>query len=179
MDQKLKINKSSVLSLIDIVDNFPKEKVKFYDLSPILRNPDYLKWITKKFKRFIKEKNIDVIVAPESRGFLFALPLAIMMNIPFVMIRKENKLPKEKFHYEYDLEYGSGVLELQKADIKPGQRVAVVDDVLATGGTILACKNLIEQAKATVVANMFVLELKKLKGRKHIDADISFSLLKV
>ena len=127
---------------------------------------------------FFKDKNIDLVVGPEARGFIFGVPVAYALGAGFVPVRKPGKLPADTVKVEYDLEYGSDILEIHKDAIKPGLRVAIVDDLLATGGTIAAVTKLVEQVGGEVVGLSFAIELEELKGREKLkDYDV-MSLLK-
>lgn len=150
------------------VKDFPKQGVIFKDIAPIFENSELVKEIIQSKKEFYIGK-IDVIVGIESRGFLLALPLALELNIPFVMMRKKGKLPPPVIGKTYDLEYGTATLELQQGSIKPNSRVLVHDDVLATGGTVLAACELIESFDGKVAFCDFLLELDFLKARKKME----------
>ena len=117
---------------------------------------------------FLKDVDFDVVVGPESRGFIFGVPVAYAMRKGFVPVRKKGKLPRETISMEYDLEYGSAVVEMHKDSIKPGQKVVIVDDLIATGGTIEAIIKMIEQLGGQVVRICFVMELAGLKGREKL-----------
>lgn len=116
----------------------------------------------------IKEIDFDVVVGPESRGFIFGMPIAYNLGKPFAPVRKKGKLPCETVSVEYDLEYGSAVIEMHKTAIKPGQRVVIVDDLMATGGTLEAIVKLVEQLGGKVVGAVFLIELAGLKGRERL-----------
>lgn len=156
--------------LIGTVPNFPKPGINFLDITPLFLNPSELEKVIDNMAEFAKENNIDVIVGAESRGFLFAAPLSIKTNLPFVLARKPNKLPRETLKASYTLEYGSSTIEILKGDIKPGQRVLIVDDLLATGGTVGAIENIVNQAGAIVAGYTFLIELDFLKGRDTLKA---------
>lgn len=149
---------------IRIVDGFPKDGISFKDITTILQDGEALKYTIDTLYDLGKNQNIDVIVGPEARGFLLGTPLAYLLGVGFVPIRKPGKLPAETIRYEYDLEYGSDVLEIHKDAIKPGQRVMIVDDLLATGGTVSAVARLIEKLGGIVVSVNFVVELTELRG---------------
>ncbi len=140
---------------IRIVENFPKEGISFkYSIDAIAEH--------------LKDKKVDVILGPEARGFIFGVPVAYALGVGFVPVRKKGKLPFETVSVNYDLEYGTDVLEIHKDAIKKGQRVAIVDDLLATGGTIEAVTRLVEEAGGEVVALDFAIELTDLKGRDKL-----------
>ena len=117
---------------------------------------------------YLKEKKVDVIVGPEARGFIFGVPVAYALGVGFVPVRKKGKLPAETISIEYDLEYGTDILEIHKDAIKKGQRVAIIDDLLATGGTIEAVTRLVESAGGEVVSLNFLIELTGLNGRDKL-----------
>lgn len=153
---------------IRIIENFPKEGISFKDVTTLLQDKDALKFTVDKVVEYLKDKNIDIIVGPEARGFLFGAPVAYALGAGFVPVRKKGKLPYDTISISYDLEYGSDVLEIHKDAIKPGQRVAIVDDLLATGGTIGSVAKLVEQVGGEVVSVDFVIELTELKGRDKL-----------
>lgn len=158
---------------IRIVDNFPKEGISFKDVTTLLQDKDALKYTIDKIAEYLKDKNIDVVVGPEARGFLFGVPVAYAIGAGFIPVRKKGKLPYDTISVNYDLEYGSDELEIHKDAIKPGQRVAIVDDLLATGGTIESVAKLVEQIGGEVVTVNFVIELKELNGKLKLkDYDI-------
>ena len=132
----------------------------------------------RSIAKYLKDKKVDVIVGPEARGFLFGVPVAYALGAGFVPVRKPGKLPYETLQIEYELEYGTDKLEIHKDAIKPGQRVAIVDDLLATGGTVAAVTKLIEQMGGNVISLNFVIELTDLNGKEKLkDYDI-MSLVK-
>lgn len=153
---------------IRIIDGFPKEGISFKDITTLLQDGEALKCTIDSIVDELKDKNIDVVVGPEARGFLFGVPVAYALGCGFVPIRKPGKLPSDTIKVSYELEYGSDELEIHKDAIKPGQRVAVVDDLLATGGTVSAVAKLIEQAGGEVVSLNFVIELIELNGREKL-----------
>lgn len=163
---------------IRIVENFPKEGISFKDVTPLLQDKDALKETIEIIANYLKDKNIDVIAGPEARGFLFGVPVATALNVGFIPVRKPGKLPYETLSIEYDLEYGSNILEIHKDAIKKGQRVAIVDDLLATGGTVEAATKLIEEAGGEVVSLAFVIELTELRGRDKLEGHDVMSLMK-
>ena len=153
---------------VRVIEDFPKEGISFKDITTLLKDGDALKYTIDKIVEDLKDKNIDIVVGPEARGFLIGTPVAYALGVGFVPVRKPGKLPGEVERFEYDLEYGSNVLEIHKDAIKPVQRVAVVDDLLATGGTVEAVAKLIEQAGGEVASLDFVTELTELKGREKL-----------
>lgn len=160
------------------VPDFPVEGILFRDITPLLANGEAFKEAINQLSDFAKSVNADVICGPESRGFIFGCPVAADMNIGFIPIRKPNKLPREQVTASYDLEYGSNVLCMHKDAIKPGQRVVIVDDLLATGGTMKAAIQLIESLGGIVVGVAFVIELEDLQGKKNFEGYNLFTILK-
>jgi adenine phosphoribosyltransferase len=153
---------------IRVIEDFPKAGISFKDITTILQDGEAFKYTIDKLTDYIKDKNIDVIVGPEARGFLLGTPIAYNLGIGFVPIRKPGKLPADTIRYEYELEYGTDALEIHKDAIKPGQRVLIVDDLLATGGTISSVAKLVEQLGGKVVALNFIVELTGLNGRDKL-----------
>ena len=162
---------------IRVIDNFPKEGISFKDVTTLLQDKDALKYTIDKIAEYLKDKNIDVVVGPEARGFLFGVPVAYAIGAGFVPVRKKGKLPYDTISVSYDLEYGSDELEIHKDAIKPGQRVAIVDDLLATGGTIGSVAKLVEQIGGEVVTANFVIELKELNGKSKLEGYDIMSLV--
>lgn len=160
------------------VPDFPVEGILFRDITPLLADGEAFKEAINKLSDFAKSVNADVICGPESRGFIFGCPVAADMNIGFIPIRKPNKLPREQVTASYDLEYGSNVLCMHKDAIKPGQRVVIVDDLLATGGTMKAAIQLIESLGGIVAGVAFVIELEDLQGKKNFEGYNLFTILK-
>lgn len=148
--------------------DFPKKGVIFRDITPILKRPEALDYTVQELKKRVEKWDFDVIVGIESRGFIFGSVLAHMMGKSFVPVRKEGKLPGETIKLSYSIEYGSATIEMQKDAIEKGQRVLVVDDLLATGGTARATAKLVEKLGGTVVGFAFVIELADLKGREQL-----------
>jgi adenine phosphoribosyltransferase len=153
---------------IRIVDGFPKEGISFKDVTTLIQDGEALRCAIDRITEHLKDKKIDVIVGPEARGFIFGVPVAYALGVGFVPIRKKGKLPFDTIRVEYELEYGSDSLEIHKDAIKPGQRVAIVDDLLATGGTIASVAKLVEAVGGEVVSMDFVIELTGLKGRDKL-----------
>lgn len=150
------------------VMDFPQEGVAFRDITTLLKDPTaFHVSIDRLTEPFLSEK-IDVVVGMESRGFIFAAPIAFILGAGFAPVRKLGRLPAESVRVSYDLEYGSNTLELHRDAIKPGQRVLIVDDLLATGGTVLATINLVESLGGIVVGLAFLIELRYLKGRENL-----------
>lgn len=153
---------------IRVIEGFPKEGISFKDVTTLLQDKEAFTYTIDKLKDYLKDKKIDVIVGPEARGFIFGTPLAYAMSVGFVPVRKKGKLPYDTVSVSYDLEYGSDELEIHKDSIKPGQRVAIIDDLLATGGTIASVAKLVESLGGEVVSLDFVIELTELNGREKL-----------
>ncbi|MCI5725050.1 adenine phosphoribosyltransferase [Fusobacterium sp.] len=150
------------------VENYPKEGILFRDITPLMNDGEAFKYATDRIMEFAKEHNVDLVVGPEARGFIFGCPVSYALGIGFVPVRKPGKLPREVIEYSYDLEYGSNTLCLHKDAIKPGQRVLIVDDLLATGGTVEAAVKLVEKLGGVVAGLAFLIELNELKGREKL-----------
>jgi len=151
------------------VPDFPKPGVLFRDITGILSDPDGLKLTLDAFYKTLENVNFDVVVGLEARGFLFGVPIAEHFHKPFVPERKKGKLPRETVEITYNLEYGTACMEVHKDAIKPGERVVIVDDLLATGGTAKAAAHLVEKMGGKVECFAFVIELADLKGREVLD----------
>ncbi|MBA1392971.1 adenine phosphoribosyltransferase [Lactobacillus sp. XV13L] len=158
------------------VENFPNEGIIFRDITPILQDGELFRTATHKLAAYAKSKQADVIVGPEARGFIVGCPVATELGIGFVPARKPHKLPREVERASYDLEYGSNSLEMHKDAIKPGQRVVICDDLLATAGTLRACKQLVENLGGKLVGAAFYIELPDLKGKEKLPGLDVFSL---
>lgn len=153
-------------SKIRVIEGFPKEGISFKDITTLISDGKAFKEAVNIMRKNLEDRNIDYIVGPEARGFVFGSAVAYALNVGFIPVRKPGKLPGETVSYEYALEYGTDVLEICDDVLKPGDRVAIVDDLLATGGTINACAKLIESQGAEVVSMQFLMELTDLKGRE-------------
>ncbi|SKC36277.1 Adenine phosphoribosyltransferase [Acholeplasma oculi] len=151
---------------IAAVKDFPKEGILFRDITPLMLNGDAYKFAADAFTIFAKEKGATVIVGPEARGFIFGCPVAVNLSIGFAPVRKPGKLPRESVTVSYDLEYGSNSLSLHADAIKKGDKVVIIDDLLATGGTMQATIELVERLGGEVVGLCFLIELDDLEGRK-------------
>ena len=160
----------------DVAD-FPKEGITFKDITPLLSNPRALGRAIDAMAESVADLKVDVIAAAEARGFLFAVPLALKMDIGMVPIRKPGKLPYKKHSYSYDLEYGTDTLEMHVDGVSPGQNVLVVDDLLATGGTVEACCKMIEDCGANVAGCLFLIELGFLDGKQKLSKYPTISVL--
>lgn len=148
------------------IPDFPKEGILFKDITPLLQDKDALKEAIKKMADLIRDHEIDTVVGIEARGFLVGTPLAMELDKGFIPIRKPGKLPDEVLKVSYELEYGKNEIEIHKDAINKGDKVLIVDDLLATGGTTLAATEMIEELGGEVVSCVFLLELKDLKGRE-------------
>jgi adenine phosphoribosyltransferase len=155
------------------VPDFPKPGILFYDISTLLAHPGAWRSTVDQLGKLVAEMRPDMLVGIESRGFLVAAPLALQMNLGFAMVRKPGKLPGATIGHDYDLEYGSNRIELQEGMIKPGQRVVVLDDLLATGGTLAASIALLRRVGADVVGAACIIELSFLNGRSRLDVPFS------
>jgi len=150
------------------VPDFPKPGIIFKDISPLLKSPEALTYTIDKLAEPFSKNKIDAIAGVEARGFLLSSPLALKLNKPMILIRKIGKLPHKTLKISYDLEYGKDTLEIHQDSIIPGSKVLIVDDLLATGGTINACINLINKAQGVVIGVSLIIELLQLSGRNVI-----------
>lgn len=150
------------------IPDFPEPGIIFRDVTSILQDPDGLKLSIDGIIKSLDGVDFDIVVGPESRGFIFGVPTAYALHKSFVPVRKKGKLPCETISAEYELEYGSAVIEMHKDAIQPGQKVVIIDDLIATGGTIEAIIQLVEQLGGEVVKICFVMELAGLKGREKL-----------
>ena len=154
------------------IPDFPKPGILFYDISTLLAHPVAWNTTINRLSKIVSEYNPDILVGIESRGFIVAAPIASSLGLGFVMIRKIGKLPGETIRYKYDLEYGSDAIEIQKGAIKNSQRVIIIDDLLATGGTMAASEKLLKKIGGNVVAGICIIELLFLNGRAMMDIPI-------
>lgn len=154
---------------VAIVPDYPKQGIVFKDITPLMNDGEAYKYATDQIVEYAKDKNIDIIVGPEARGFIIGCPVSYALGIGFAPVRKEGKLPRETIKVSYGLEYGSDVLTIHKDAIKPGQRVLITDDLLATGGTIDATIKLVEELGGVVAGIAFLVELSYLEGRKKLE----------
>lgn len=152
------------------IPDFPQEGIIFRDITTVLQDADGLHLAIDSIIEHLKDVDFDIVIGPESRGFIFGVPVAYAMHKAFVPIRKKGKLPCETLSVEYDLEYGSAELEIHIDAVKKGQKVVIVDDLMATGGTTEAMVKLLEKMGAEVVKICFVIELAGLKGREKLRA---------
>ncbi|MDR3214818.1 MAG: adenine phosphoribosyltransferase [Bacilli bacterium] len=151
------------------VEDFPKKGIVFRDITPLMANGKAFSYATTKFTEFALEVDAQVIVGPEARGFIFGCPVATNLQLGFIPVRKPHKLPREVVTISYDLEYDSNTLCMHADSIMPQQRVLIIDDLLATGGTVKATIDLVEQMGGIVVGIAFLIELKDLKGRELLN----------
>ncbi len=164
-------------ALIRDVPDFPMQGILFRDVTPLLRDPQGLAQVVDAFAERYRGQGIDVVAGIESRGFLFGAPLAVALGVGFVPIRKLGKLPADKISREYALEYGTNSLEVHRDAVRSGERVLLLDDLLATGGTARAAAELLEELGAKVVEAAFVIELAFLDGRKALGGRPAHALL--
>ncbi|OKL38201.1 adenine phosphoribosyltransferase [Domibacillus mangrovi] len=162
---------------INIVPDWPKPGVQFKDITPLMGNGDAFRYATDQIVEYARKKEIDLVVGPEARGFIVGCPVAYSLGVGFAPVRKEGKLPRETIKVEYGLEYGKDVLTIHKDAVKPGQRVLITDDLLATGGTIDATIKLVEQLGGVVAGIAFLIELNYLNGRANLDGYDILTLL--
>ncbi len=156
------------------IPNFPKEGINFRDITTVLQKPTAFHMAIISMQECLKSMEFDVVVAPEARGFIFGVPIAYNMAKPFVPVRKKGKLPAETIEEEYALEYGTATIEIHKDAISKGQKVVVIDDLLATGGTLQAIIKLVERLGGEVVKVCCLIELPELNGRNNLkDYDVS------
>lgn len=158
---------------VTTIPDFPKEGIMFRDITSVIQDPDGLKLAVDGLVDFVKDLDFDLVVGPESRGFIFGVPVAYNLGKGFIPVRKKGKLPRETVEKEYALEYGTATIEMHKDAIKPGQKVIVVDDLIATGGSAKAACDLVEELGGVVVKVVFVMELAGLNGREALkDYDV-------
>lgn len=164
---------------IRTIPDFPEPGIMFRDITSVLQDADGLQLAIDEMARMLAHVECDVIAGAESRGFIFGMPLAYLLHKPFVLIRKKGKLPCETVSSTYELEYGTATIEIHKDAIQPGQKVVLVDDLIATGGTMKAAAGLVEQLGGEVTKIIFLLELAGLNGRKvladyNVDAVVTY-----
>ncbi|MEO1616457.1 MAG: adenine phosphoribosyltransferase [Planctomycetota bacterium] len=156
-------------SFVRDIPDFPKPGILYRDIAPLLLDPNAFRKATEAMAEPFADERVDVVAAAEARGFIFAAPLALHLNAGFVPIRKPGKLPFDTHSHAYDLEYGSDELHVHIDGVSPGQRVVIVDDLLATGGTMQACCRLLERCEADIVGCSFLIHLSDLKGESKLD----------
>jgi adenine phosphoribosyltransferase len=164
-------------SLVRDVPDFPKPGILFRDITPLLADSGAFRTSIERLSAPFADRKIDAIVAAEARGFIFAAPMAVLLGAGFVPIRKPGKLPFDTHAFHYELEYGVDTLEMHVDGVRPGQRVLVVDDLLATGGTVDACCRIVERVGAEIVACAFAIELRALGGAQRLAPREIFSLI--
>lgn len=167
------------IDTIRTVEDFPKPGIMFRDITPLLQNPEAYQAVLSAFREIAQASGATVIAGIESRGFFFACPLALSLSLPFVPIRKAGKLPWQTVSAEYDLEYGSAIIEMHTDAVLPGDRVLIVDDVLATGGTAAAAGGLVTSLGATVAGYAFLKNLTFLGGTERLQDAPVYSLVEV
>jgi adenine phosphoribosyltransferase len=165
-------------SFLRAVPDFPKEGVLFWDISPLLADPEAFQQVIQKFSERYKDQHLDAIVALESRGFLFGAPLALKLKLPFIPLRKPGKLPSATHSCSYELEYGNTTLEIHQDGLLANQKVLIVDDLIATGGTVAASIELVEKCQAKVQEVACVIEIEELEGKKLLKEIPLYSLIK-
>ena len=151
------------------IPDFPEPGIMFRDITSVIQDPDGLKLAVDGLKELLADTEFDLVVGPESRGFIFGVPVAYLMGKGFIPVRKKGKLPRETVRQSYDLEYGQAEIELHVDAVKPGQKVVIVDDLIATGGSAEAAAKLVEKLGGQVVRMAFVMELAGLEGRKKLE----------
>ena len=155
------------------IPDFPEKGIIFRDITSVIQDPEGLKLAIDGIQNLLKDVDFDVVVGPESRGFIFGVPIAYNNHTGFVPVRKKGKLPCETISEDYALEYGTATIEIHKDAIQPGQKVVIVDDLIATGGTTEASIHMIERLGGQVVKVVFLMELEGLKGRERLkDYDV-------
>lgn len=166
---------------IAAIPNFPSKGILFRDVTPLIQNGEAFKEVTNQLEVYARKVKADIIVGPESRGFIFGCPLAVQMGLGFVPVRKPGKLPRETISKEYSLEYGSNEVFMHKDAIKPGQRALIVDDLLATGGTAKATCEMVEELGGVVAGCAFIVELygNGMEGRKMLEDYNVFSMVEL
>ncbi|MDO5013772.1 MAG: adenine phosphoribosyltransferase [Lactobacillaceae bacterium] len=150
------------------IPDYPEKGIVFRDILPLMADGEAFKQATDEITAFARERQVDMVVGPEARGFIVGCPVAYELGVGFAPARKKGKLPRATVSASYQLEYGEATLQMENDSVKPGQRVLVVDDLLATGGTIGATVDMVEQMGGKVVGAAFLIELKELEGRKHL-----------
>ena len=150
------------------IPDFPEPGIMFRDITSVIQDPDGLKLAVDGLADLVRDLDFDLVIGPESRGFIFGVPVAYLLGKGFVPVRKKGKLPRETVSEKYDLEYGQAEVEMHKDAIRPGQKVVIVDDLIATGGSAEAAAKLVRKLGGEVVRMVFVMELAGLEGRKKL-----------
>lgn len=179
-DIKEKDKKMDLTKYVASIKDFPKAGIIFRDVTPLMQDKEAFKATIDQFVKWANglEAKVDIVAGPEARGFLFGCPVAYNINAGFVPVRKPGKLPRETVSESYDLEYGKNEIHMHKDSIEPGQNVIIVDDLLATGGTVEATVKLVEKLGGNVIGIAFLIELEELKGRDKLKGYNVYSLLK-
>jgi adenine phosphoribosyltransferase len=164
-------------SKIRVIEDFPKEGISFKDITTLLKDGPASRAAMDDCIELVKDLDYDVIVSPEARGFIVGMPISYATRKGFVPVRKPGKLPGETLNYEYELEYGTDTLEIHKDAIQPGMKVLIADDLLATGGTVKAIVDMVEQLGGQVVGYLFLMELSFLKGREKLTEAPVYTLI--
>ena len=151
------------------IPDFPEPGIMFRDITSVIQDPDGLKLAVDGLADLVRDLDFDLVIGPESRGFIFGVPVAYLLGKGFIPVRKKGKLPRETVSQKYDLEYGQAEIEIHKDAIRPGQKVVIVDDLIATGGSAEAAVKLVEMLGGEVVKMVFVMELAGLEGRKKLE----------
>ena len=162
---------------IRVIEGFPKEGISFKDITTLVADGEAFKESIDRIAEHLRNKNVDVILGPEARGFIFGVPVAYALGVGFVPVRKPGKLPRETVSASYALEYGTNEVHIHADSIKPGENVIIVDDLLATGGTVEATIQLVEKLGGKVVGIAFLIELEALKGRERLKDYNVYSML--
>ncbi|HHY05060.1 MAG TPA: adenine phosphoribosyltransferase [Thermoanaerobacterales bacterium] len=163
---------------IRVIEDFPKKGISFKDITTLIKDGKYYRYTIKALADLVREKQVDLIASPEARGFIIGAPLAYELGVGFVPARKRGKLPGKTIKANYELEYGSDIIEMHDDAIKPGQKVIVADDLLATGGTIDSTVKLVEELGGIITAVIFLIELTELNGRESLSKYDVISLIK-
>ena len=150
------------------IPDFPEPGIQFRDITSVIQDPDGLKLAVDGLADLVRDLDFDLVIGPESRGFIFGVPVAYLLGKGFIPVRKKGKLPRETVSQKYDLEYGQAEVEIHKDAVRPGQKVVIVDDLMATGGSAEAAARLVEKLGGQVVKMVFVMELAGLEGRKKL-----------
>ncbi|KKM09230.1 adenine phosphoribosyltransferase [Clostridiales bacterium PH28_bin88] len=172
------MNIEELKAKIRVIPDFPGPGISFKDITTLIKDGDAFRFAVRELANKVGNKDIELVVAPEARGFLVGIALAYELGLGFIPVRKKGKLPAGTYQGEYQLEYGTDVLEMHRDAVQPGQKVLVVDDLLATGGTVSAAIGLVERAGGIVEAVAFLIELTYLPGRKQLEKYDVVSLIK-
>lgn len=177
-DLRKETSMKKVEDYVRTIPDFPEPGIMFRDITSVLQDADGLQMAVDGMQKELEDIEFDLLVGPESRGFIFGMPLAYNLHKPFILVRKKGKLPCETIQKEYALEYGTAVIEMHKDAIKPGQKVVIVDDLIATGGTTEAMVQLVEEMGGTVVKIVYLIELVDLGGREKLKGYDMASVIK-